>query len=71
MARQIVVDQDFGYRAVHIRYSMFTKERTTIYEGIYNAPGTAKARVSFWRNHLGEDFVDGWIEKAHVTWGRV
>lgn len=71
MARNIVLNQDGGYRAVHI-FTDFQGKEHTVYEGIYNKEGTAKARVSFWRNYLEESFVDGWVEYGEIPqWERV
>lgn len=69
MARKIGL-LTHAYKAVHVvRYRSGGEE--TIVEGIYNKPGTAQGRLTFWKNHLGEDYVDGWIEEAALNWYRV
>lgn len=73
MARNIAANQDRVYRAV-IRarrrvMGVLQDEIHTDIEGVYNKPGAAKARVSFWRGYLGEGFVNGWVEESDpITW---
>lgn len=56
------------------------------YEGPYGEKAAAKARVTFWRNHLGalegfesvdeyghvqDTYADGHVERGEVTWTKV
>lgn len=68
MARKIGL-LTHAYKAVHvIRHPSGGEE--TIVEGIYNKESTAKSRLTFWKNYLGEDFVDGWTEVSELSWQR-
>ena len=71
MARNVAIENNGGYRAVHVFLNYAGKEQTE-YEGIYNKKGTATARVSFWRRHLGDKFIDGWVEEGEIKeWKRL
>lgn len=87
MARNITVESDHGFRAAMKFRMEETGEEVMYYEGIYDKPGTVNQRISFWRragrrwfyegptwNKTNERlgvFVDGWLEKATITWERV
>lgn len=77
MARKIAVDDDGTmYRAVIVKKYRRNAEPVTTYEGPYDKPGAARARVTFWKNWLGADksqeqWADGWIESAETVWSRV
>lgn len=76
MARSIGMDATDTFRAVIVRKrprweeDAYVFEDKTYYEGPYATIGTARQRVSFWRNYA-DNFVDGWIEKASAEWKRV
>lgn len=70
MSRRIALTDDGGYRAVTIWRGLDGETRSR-HEGIYDKIGTARARISFWRNRLGDDLIDGWVEKATITWEKV
>jgi hypothetical protein len=87
MARNITLDTNSGFRAVVVFKMDESKELVYHYEGIYDKPGTANQRVSFWTNagaklfHDGPEwaktnirrgtFYDGWVEQAEITWDKV
>lgn len=87
VARNITLDTDSGYRAAMKFRFDDTGQEVMYYEGIYDKPGTANQRTSFWRNagahHFYDGpewnktnirratFVDAWVEKATITWGKV
>lgn len=52
MARDIAIDGNGGYRAVVKYRGVKDKTVKTRIEGIYKNKGTARARVSFWRNYF-------------------
>lgn len=75
MARKIRVNEDGKvYRAVVTRPG--TNGPRTTYEGPYETPGAAQARVTFWVNYFrkseyretGESAAAGHIECADVVW---
>jgi hypothetical protein len=83
MARNIAADDNEAWRAVMVFKRHDTQELVYYYEGIYGKPGTARARVSFWRErgkktfdgekpytYVWSDYYDGWIEKADITWNK-
>lgn len=75
MARGIGMKPDAAlYRAVIVK-SYANGEQFTVYEGPYDAPGQARARVSFWRNHFADrdngDSADGHIETCQPAWEKV
>lgn len=62
------------------------REPFTTYEGPYGEKAAARARVTFWRNHLGakeafesvdeyghvqDTYADGHVEQGTVTWARI
>ncbi|MDX3165905.1 hypothetical protein PV516_19145 [Streptomyces scabiei] len=59
------------YRAV-ITKSYANGDVVTEYEGPYDKPGPARARVTFWKNHLANqgkgDKADGYVEQAQPAW---
>ncbi|MFE9340847.1 hypothetical protein [Streptomyces sp. NPDC007063] len=77
MARNIGADGRTVYRAV-VEITDRDGETSTRYEGPYGTPAAARARVSFWRNHLadyngrgeptGTSSAAGHVERAHTTW---
>lgn len=75
MARIIGMTEDAKvYRAVtHKTFADGTK--TTVYEGPYDKVGTARARVTFWRNHLAKSgkgaSADGHVEECQPQWAPV
>lgn len=69
MARAIAVDLDSAFRAV-ILFKNSMGEVRYHYEGIYDKESTAKARISYWRNH-SPYFYDAWSERADITWNKV
>lgn len=87
MARNITLDTNTGFRAAVKFRMDDTGEEVMYYEGIYDKRGTANQRVSFWRNAGARNFyegpewdkrnirratfVDGWPEKATITWDKV
>jgi hypothetical protein len=75
MARNINADGGDVFRAV-ITSTPPGKPSSTWHEGPYAKPGAARARVSFWRNHLTDDetgvsYATGHIEKATTVWERI
>jgi hypothetical protein len=68
MSRKVGLEK--GYKAVHIR-TTYGGELDTVEEGVYSAPHTAKARLTFWSNYLGENYVNGWLEESDLVWTRV
>lgn len=83
MARSIAADLTEAWRAVIVmrkRKANGNDETYTVYEGIYNSEGAAKGRVTYWRNwtqhkldngyDYGAFLVDGWVEKADITWNK-
>ncbi|MFB6846226.1 hypothetical protein ACFCXS_15375 [Streptomyces sp. NPDC056373] len=66
MARNIGADGRTVFRAV----ITFGNSTTPRYEGPYSSAGGARARVSFWRNHLArsEGSATGRVEQAHTVW---
>lgn len=71
MARNIGADGRDVFRAVIT--STRGDRSSTWYEGPYNKAGTARARISFWRKHLGRSGVEvtGHVEKADTVWRRL
>ncbi|MCP3817808.1 hypothetical protein NLX86_06560 [Streptomyces sp. A3M-1-3] len=68
------------FRAVIVFTDRDGSERTE-YEGPYGSIGAARARVSFWNNHLairdeetqeptGKSRANGYVERGTVTWQR-
>lgn len=72
VSRQIAIaDGKPGFRAVTVHLDG-NNEQQIIVEGVYDKPGTARQRVTFWRNHLGPEWwLDGWIEAGSTSWSRV
>lgn len=73
MARSIAMYQDQVWRAV-LTITYESQGTMTFYEGPYDAPGKAKARVTLHRNgrkHPNEVSRDGWIETAKTEWKSV
>lgn len=86
MARSISVTDDNTdvWRAVLV-WKDINGELLYSYEGLYANKGTAKARVTFWRNTRRHfliypgfnkggryvDFYDGWVESGDITWNKV
>jgi hypothetical protein len=72
MARNIGADGRDVYRAV-IRFEYPDGDAWTKREGPYEKPGTARARVGFWRNRMAAHDSDtkttGHVERA-TTWHR-
>lgn len=85
LARNITLESSSGYRAVMV-FEFSDGTRETCYEGIYDKPGTANQRISFWTNAGVRNFwdgpewdkknirrgalVDSWREKATITWAK-
>lgn len=81
MARSIGMAADATvFRAV-IEFTDRDGGKRTEHEGPYGAIGAARARVSFWTNHLavrdeetqeptGESRASGHVERGTVTWER-
>ncbi|GAA1111947.1 hypothetical protein [Streptomyces javensis] len=75
MARDIGMEPDAAlFRAVIVKsYANGTSH--TVYEGPYDSRGSARARVSFWRNHFGRrrngDSADGHVERCQPVWEKV
>lgn len=68
MARNIGADRNGDvYRAV-ITITRTDGTTYTWYEGPYETPGQARARVTFWANRSR---ATGHIEKTSTTWERV
>jgi hypothetical protein len=68
MARSIGFEHNITFRAVTV-----TKTGRYV-EGPYSKPGTARARVSYWKRRFRMSpgyWVDGWIERAETKWERV
>lgn len=84
MARNIAADDNEAWRAVLVFKRVDNQELVYHYEGIYGKAGTARTRVSFWKNHgkkafstdpaytyVWATYYDGWIEQATITWNKV
>lgn len=81
MARSIGMAADATvFRAV-ITKQLRDGTTVTEFEGPYGAIGAARARVSFWTNHLavvdedtfeptGESRASGYVERGAVSWER-
>lgn len=81
MARSIGMAADATvFRAV-ITKKLRDGESVTEFEGPYGAIGAARARVSFWTNHMavldedtfeptGESRASGYVERGTVSWER-
>lgn len=69
MSRRIAIG-DGGYRAVTVFTDADGNTQTDV-EGIYDKLSTAKALITRCRNNLGERFIDGWVERAIITWEMV
>ena len=81
MARSIGMAADATvYRAAITK--TYGDRTFTDYEGPYGSLGAARARVTFWVNHLaryddesgertGESDASGFVEQGTVTWERV
>ncbi|MBP0456234.1 hypothetical protein [Streptomyces montanisoli] len=72
MARNIAADGGPVYRAV-LTSTPPGKPRATWREGPYATHGAARARVTFWTNHLrdadtGAPYASGYVERAESTW---
>lgn len=72
MSRQIGVDETKAcYRVVVTRLKnpyIDEPDVVTIREGVYDLPGTARGRVTFWRRHLGDRFISGRVERGTMLW---
>jgi len=74
MARSISMAPDAPvYRAVTTVPGWRGEGTVTKYEGPYDSPGAAKARVTFWSNRYrredGTTPVTGRVEHGVVAWG--
>jgi hypothetical protein len=69
MARNIGADGRTVYRAV-ITITDHDGAQSTRYEGPYDSPAAARARVTFWRNHMPRwgGSATGRVEQAHTIW---
>ncbi|CAL9529932.1 hypothetical protein [Streptomyces sp. enrichment culture] len=69
MARNIGADGRTVYRAV-ITSTSPNSRPSTWYEGPYSKPGTARARIAFWRGYLARSgsTAEGHVEQAHTIW---
>lgn len=67
------------FRAVITKKYRHNEEPFTVYEGPYATEAAAKARVTFWQNHLnrvgygddeeqGQTWATGRVERGAVTW---
>lgn len=82
MARSIGMAADATvFRAVITKKYPHSPEPFTDYEGPYGSASAARARVTFWVNHLavldeetgeptGESDASGHVESGSVTWTR-
>ncbi|NUQ88153.1 MAG: hypothetical protein HOQ43_06785 [Glycomyces artemisiae] len=73
MARNIGADGRRVYRAVIVQTDQRRDGKSgTRYEGPYDSPGAARARVTFWRNYWDAyddgSSATGHIEQAHTVW---
>ncbi|MGW7514804.1 hypothetical protein ACWGJ2_04350 [Streptomyces sp. NPDC054796] len=72
MARNIGADGRDVFRAI-ITSTPPGKPRATWHEGPYTTHGAARARVTFWTNHLrdadtGAPYASGYVERAVTRW---
>ena len=69
MARNIAADADNAWRAVLVFKRRDNQELSYFYEGLYPKEGTAKSRVTYWRNNYVKRIYDGptWSSKTHNT----
>ena len=69
VARSIAADDNEAWRAVLVFKRRDNQELVYFYEGIYNKPGTARGRVTFWSNNQVKRICDGkeWDRNAHRT----
>ncbi|MGW3511196.1 hypothetical protein [Streptomyces sp. NPDC000994] len=72
MARNIGADGAAVYRAV-IQFTGRKGNTWTEHEGPYAKPGAARARVTFWSNHMASSggSATGHVEQAHTVWAPV
>lgn len=72
MARNISMEPDAPvYRAIVKIHNTALGFSDTKYEGPYSQAGTAKARVTFWKNYMANRdgvYVTGWVEKGETEW---
>lgn len=70
MARNISADGETPvYRAIIKFYDDEGGLRFSEYEGPYAKKGSARARVTFWKNYLGHRYtIEGWVEEGTVEW---
>lgn len=72
MARNIAADGGPVFRAVITSWPP-NGARTTWREGPYATHGAARARVTFWSNHLrdhdtDQPYASGYVERSESTW---
>ncbi|MER6253641.1 hypothetical protein ABT224_20025 [Streptomyces sp. NPDC001584] len=72
MARVIGMKENANvYRAV-TRKTFADGTTATVYEGPYDQIGTARARITFWRNHFTRygkgGSADGHVEECQPEW---
>ncbi|MGW8988699.1 hypothetical protein ACWGRF_01990 [Streptomyces zhihengii] len=72
MARNINARTGDVHRAV-INFTSSTGQTWTEYEGPYAKPGAARARLTFWANHMAKSggTATGYVEQAETTWRRL
>lgn len=72
MARNIGADGRDVYRAV-IAFTGRKGDQWTEHEGPYAKLGAARARVTFWSNHMASSggSATGRVEQAHTVWAPV
>lgn len=69
MARSIAANDDETWRAVLVFKRRDNQELSYFYEGVYAKEGTAKARITYWRNNGIKRIYDGpmWKTDTHNT----
>ncbi|MGW0134849.1 hypothetical protein [Streptomyces sp. NPDC003299] len=69
MARNIGADGSRVYRAV-VEKTYDDGRTWTTHEGPYTEPGPARARITFWANHMRRrgGNATGRVEQAHTVW---